>query len=114
MLQRLGCALAIAVLLASNAAAQVVRFETTAGEFAMVLNPTNNPLLQGNVDNLLDYVESERYHCAVLNRAVSGFVLQMGSFKVRTAEVPQTANGFLPIVTDAPVQGVPAATVGLS
>ena len=38
--------------------AQVVRFQTTVGNFDMVLNPTNNPVLQGHVDNMLEYVET--------------------------------------------------------
>ena len=45
----------------SAGAQSVVRFETTVGDFDMVLNPTNNPLLQGHVDNMLDYVEDGKY-----------------------------------------------------
>jgi len=81
----------------------------------MVLNPTNNPLLQDYVDNFLAYVNAERYHCAVINRAAEGFVMQTGGFKVRTPELPSTVNGFMPIATFDPVPGVPADTIaGLS
>ncbi len=62
--------------MASGAAAQVVRFETTMGDFDMVLNPTNNSKLQGHVDNMLEYIERETYTGTWINRADAGFVLQ--------------------------------------
>jgi cyclophilin family peptidyl-prolyl cis-trans isomerase len=112
MLRRLIYALSIGSLLATAASAQVVRFQTTVGEFDMVLNPTNNPLLQGYVDNFLAYVNAERYHCSVINRAAEGFVVQTGGFKVRDADLPTTINGFMPVTTFDPVPGVPASTIG--
>jgi peptidyl-prolyl cis-trans isomerase A (cyclophilin A) len=115
MLQRLCLAAFVGVLLATPASAQVVRFQTSLGDFDMVLNPTNNPLLQDYVDNFLAYVNAERYHCAVINRAAEGFVMQTGGFKIRTPEVPDTVAGFMPIQTFDPVPGVPASTIdGLS
>lgn len=70
------------------AKAQTVRFETSVGDFDMVLNPTNNPTLQPLVDNIIAYVGLGRYHYSAINRAVENnnddpsddFVLQMGGF----------------------------------
>lgn len=99
--------LALVGLLASVASAQTVRFQTSSGDFDMVLNPTGNPDLQGHVDNLLQYVTSGRYDNTVINRAVEEFVLQMGTFKTASADVPATVDGFVPIQAFAPVQGMP-------
>jgi cyclophilin family peptidyl-prolyl cis-trans isomerase len=114
MLRTLSRALVICTLLAPLASAQVVRFQTSVGDFDMVLNPTNNPVLQGYVDNFISYVDAKRYNCTVINRAVSGFVLQMGSFMPSTLRPPETVDGFRPIQTFAPVEGHPAAELGLS
>ena len=115
MLRRLIYALATGFLLTTAATAQVVRFQTTVGDFDMVLNPTNNPLLEDYVDNFLAYVNAERYHCSVINRAAEGFVMQTGGFKVRNTDLPSTVSGFMPVATFDPVPGVPAATIdGLS
>jgi cyclophilin family peptidyl-prolyl cis-trans isomerase len=114
MLRRSSCAAAFCFLMASIASAQVVRFETSAGDFDMVLNPTNNPLLQEHVDNLINYVESKRYNCTVINRADTGFVLQMGSFMPTTLRPPTTVDGFKNIATFDPIEGHPAAELGLS
>jgi peptidyl-prolyl cis-trans isomerase A (cyclophilin A) len=86
-----------------------VRFETNVGSFDMELNPTNNPLLQGNVDNLLQYVTSGRYDNTVINRAVPGFVVQMGVFQSPGAKPSATISGFVPIAGFPPVVGVPAS-----
>jgi cyclophilin family peptidyl-prolyl cis-trans isomerase len=92
-----------------------VRFETNAGNFDLMLNPTGNVLLQGYVDNFLQYVTSGRYDSTVINRADEGFLLQMGIFKVAGPDVPDTVSGFTPIEPFPPVMGVPAAEVpGLS
>lgn len=99
----------------SSALAQVVRFETSLGDFDMVLNPTNNPLLQEHVDNMLQYVEAERYRGSWINRAAQGFVLQMGSFFSHTKRPQLTIDSTRPVATFAPVQGEPAGTIsGLS
>jgi cyclophilin family peptidyl-prolyl cis-trans isomerase len=116
MLRRVVFLLAIAALLstASVVGAQVVRFQTTVGDFDLVLNPTSNPLLQEHVDNMLHYVLSGRYDNTVIHRAVDNFVLQMGVFETMTPAVPSHVSGFVPIETYAPIQGVPAVEVGLS
>jgi len=101
--------------LTSLASAQVVRFETSVGEFDMVLNPTDNPLLQGYVDNFVQYVDASRFNCVVINRADEGFVLQMGGFLSSTLRPGMTVDSFRPVQTFDPVDGVPAATIdGLS
>jgi hypothetical protein len=93
MLLRLALALAVYALFVGPAAAQtVVRFETTMGTFDMVLNPTNNPRLQGNVDNILAYVAADRYRGVWINRADTGFVLQMGGFYSHTKRPPRTVE----------------------
>jgi cyclophilin family peptidyl-prolyl cis-trans isomerase len=113
MASRIGIALAICVGIASPAASQVVRFETSIGEFDMVLNPTNNPLLQGHVDNMLLYVENGAYNSSWINRADEGFVLQMGGFYSHTLRPPLTIASTRPVNAFAPIQGEPMIT-GLS
>src|SRR4051812_11323486 len=119
MTSRLGIAVAVCLCLAGAATAQVVRFETTMGNFDMVLNPTNNPKLQGYVDNFLDYVQHDRYLGSWINRAQknddgSDFVLQMGGFFSHTKRPPLTVDSTRAVATVAPVKGVPAADNGFS
>jgi cyclophilin family peptidyl-prolyl cis-trans isomerase len=119
MTLRLGIAVAICLCMAGGAAAQVVRFETTMGDFDMVLNPTHNTQLQGYVDNFLQYVDSERYLGSWIDRAAkngdgSNFVLQMGGAFSNTKRPPLTAESTRPLATFNPVRGVPASTIGLS
>jgi cyclophilin family peptidyl-prolyl cis-trans isomerase len=91
------------------AAQQVVRFETTMGNFDMVLNPTNNPLLQNHVDNMLEYVKRETYTGTWINRAPKDFVLQMGGFYSQTL-APQFSIDQVRIIRGlAPIEGHPAA-----
>src|SRR6476620_8284285 len=117
--KRIGIALAICFCFTRLVAAQVVRFETTMGDFDMVLNPTHNTKLQGYVDNFLSYVNSDRYLGSWINRADknpdgSGFVLQMGGFFSNTKRPPLTTNSTRPVAAFAPVTGVPASTIGVS
>src|SRR4051812_2253286 len=90
--------------------AQVVRFETTVGDFDMVLNPTNNPVLQGHVDNMLEYVDHQRYLGSWINRADTGFVLQMGGFFSHTRRPPPTIDSIHGVQNFGTiVEGEPAA-----
>jgi cyclophilin family peptidyl-prolyl cis-trans isomerase len=114
MLRRLCLLFALAVLFDSPTAAQVVRFQTSVGDFDMVLNPTDNPLLQDYVDNFVHYVENNNYNSSWINRAPSGFVLQMGGFYSHTRRPPPTIDSTRPFATFAPVAGQPAAEIGLS
>ena len=106
---RLGIAVAICLCIAGGATAQVVRFETTMGNFDMVLNPTNNSKLQGHVDNMLDYIERESYKGSWINRADTGFVLQMGGFYSMTKRAPMTSESVRSVQSFTPVEGEPAA-----
>lgn len=97
----------------------VVRFETTVGDFDMVLNPTNNPVLTEYANNMLDYVTSNRYLGSWINRAATdqqgnGFVLQMGGFFSLTKRPPPTIDSIRGVTTFDPVAGHPAAENGLS
>jgi cyclophilin family peptidyl-prolyl cis-trans isomerase len=103
-----------AVAFSSSASGQVVRFDTTAGDFDMVLNPTNDPRLQGHVDNMLRYVEENRYNSTWINRAAEGFVLQMGGLYSHTRRPPLTIASTRPLATFDPVRGAPAEDLGLS
>jgi cyclophilin family peptidyl-prolyl cis-trans isomerase len=98
--------------------AQVVRFETSVGDFDMVLNPTNNPVLQGHVDNMLQYIENNAYGSSWINRADvnngQDFVLQMGGFYSHTKRPPRTIVSTRSVDSEDPVFGFPAAENGLS
>jgi cyclophilin family peptidyl-prolyl cis-trans isomerase len=112
MPSRLRLALVAALLAFSvspAAFAQVVRFETTVGSFDMVLNPTNNPVLQGHVDNMLEYVDNGNYRGSWINRAAEGFVLQMGGFFSHTKRVPLDISSTRPVASFGPIAGEPAA-----
>jgi peptidyl-prolyl cis-trans isomerase A (cyclophilin A) len=90
MLTRLALAAAVVLVGVSGASAQTVRtlrFSTNVGSFDMELNPTNDPNLQGLVNNLLAYVGTGAYDFSAINRAHENgpgtsddFVLQMGTF----------------------------------
>src|SRR5688572_18615924 len=105
MVFRIAIALGMCLLVGLPAAAQaVVRFETSIGSFDMVLNPTNNPLLQAHVDNMVRYVEDNRYNGSWINRANENFVLQMGGFFSHTKRPPLTIASTRPVASFAPVQ----------
>ena len=114
MLRRLCFAAAFSALLVSSAAAQVVRFQTSVGDFDMVLNPTDNPILEEYVDNFVRYVENNSYNSSWINRAPNGFVLQMGGFYTHTRRPPPTIDSTRPFATFDPVIGQPASEIGLS
>lgn len=113
MLARVSFATLMLCSLAASASAQVVRFETTVGSFDMVLNPTNNARLQGHVDNMLAYVKNNSYNSSWINRADTGFVLQMGGFHSHTKRPPMTIDSTRPVDSFTPIQGEPGIT-GLS
>jgi len=114
--------LAALAVVATPAAAQTVRFQTSVGAFDMLLNPTGNANLQPHVDNLLANVAAGVYHRSVVNRAVDDFVLQIGSFQTDTVEVGEIprfgfdpTNSFDPVIVDADNNGqVDFSTAGLT
>ncbi|HEX5471155.1 MAG TPA: peptidylprolyl isomerase [Lacipirellulaceae bacterium] len=114
MTSRIGITTAILLCAATAVCGQTVRFETTMGNFDMVLNPTSNSALQGYVDNFLHYVNTDRYLGSWINRADTGFVLQMGGFFSHTKRPPLTIDSTRPVAPYFPVAGVPADTLGLS
>ncbi len=109
MTSRFGTAVAVCLCLAVGASAEVVRFETTMGDFDMVLNPTDNPVLQGHVDNMLEYIRRETYNGTWINRAANGFVLQMGGFYSQTKRPQLTSDNVRNIRGLNPIEGEPAA-----
>lgn len=111
MTLRSGIAVAICLCMAGGAAAQqVVRFETTMGNFDMVLNPTNNSVLQNHVDNMLEYVNRETYTGTWINRAANGFVLQMGGFYSQTLLPQFSIDQVRNLRSFNPIQGHPAGS----
>jgi peptidyl-prolyl cis-trans isomerase A (cyclophilin A) len=111
MTLRPGIAVAICLCMAGGAAAQqVVRFETTMGNFDMVLNPTNNSVLQNHVDNMLEYVNRETYTGTWINRAANGFVLQMGGFYSQTLLPQFSIDQVRNLRSFNPIQGHPAGS----
>lgn len=120
MIHRLCLSFLLAVSMVVPVGAQtVVRFETTVGNFDMVLNPTNNSALTEYANNMLNYVTSNRYLGSWINRAATdqqgnGFVLQMGGFFSLTKRPPPTIDSIRGVNTLPPVAGHPAAETGLS
>ncbi len=114
----------------TESSAQIIRFRTNVGSFDMHLNPTGNANLQPLVDNMLAYVESDRYMNAAINRAADNvaadptddFVLQMGGFlanklsDVTANDLSQTpVRAFDDVTIDADNDGQPDFnTAGLS
>jgi cyclophilin family peptidyl-prolyl cis-trans isomerase len=93
----------------------VVRFETTIGNFDMVLNPRNEARLQGHVENMLQYVNNNSYNGSWINRADTGFVLQMGGFFAQTKRPGLNIAQTRSVDSFTPVLGEPASTfTGLS
>src|SRR5262249_49364327 len=103
--------LALIALFCVSASAQVVRFETSVGDFDVVLNPTHNTALQGNVDNFLHYIDNDSYRSSWINRAAQNngqnFVLQMGGFYSNTKRPPLTIDSTRSIFAAPPVTGAP-------
>jgi len=115
MTSRIVLTLVVCSGLVSSAAAQVVRFETTQGDFDMVLNPMHLDVLQGHVDNMLQYIEDNKYLGSWINRADTGFVLQMGGFFSHTKRPPTSQEGIHGVQQfNTVVEGEPAMETGLS
>jgi len=101
-----GVALTFLLSLAAASEAQIVRFETTMGNIDMELNPNKDARLQSYVDNILNYVNDNRYLGSWINRAPADFVLQMGGLFSNTKRPPLTVNDTRGVVAFAPVRGV--------
>ncbi|NOY43736.1 MAG: PEP-CTERM sorting domain-containing protein [Planctomycetes bacterium] len=103
MLSRFSSAVFLSLFVVSAVAGQTVRFDTNVGTFDLELNPTGNADLQPLVDNMLAYVNDGRYDQTVINRAATGFVMQMGGFKAETLVIPSSFSNFNPVEKFAPV-----------
>src|SRR6185295_8173817 len=64
-------------------------------------------VLQGQVDNMLQYVNENRYEASWINRAPTGFVLQMGGFYSNTVRPSPTIDSVRSVFTFPPTQGHP-------
>lgn len=75
---RLTSALVIAIAVSSlSANATTVQFQTSLGDFEVILFDEGTPL---TVANFLDYVEAGAYTDSVIHRSVSEFVVQGGGY----------------------------------
>lgn len=61
------------------AQATTVQFETSLGNFNVVLFDNDTPI---TTTNFLEYVESERYHDTIIHRIEPGAVVQGGGFRI--------------------------------
>lgn len=69
----------------STTNAQVVRFETSMGDFDVQLFPDAAP---NTVDNFMNYVSSNRYDDTIVHRVVSEFVIQGGGYNSTMEGIP--------------------------
>ena len=93
------CALTLVLGLAASsfAAMPQVRFETTAGDFVVELNPGKAP---ETVKNFLFYAKSGFYDGTIFHRVINGFMIQGGGFDEKMNQKPtrkpvanEAANG---------------------
>lgn len=69
--------LAAFVIISQNSYATTVQFQTSHGDFEVVLFDQEVPL---TVENFLGYVESGAYENSIVHRSIPGFVIQGGGF----------------------------------
>ena len=91
----------VALLLPIGGFAQTapkVKFQTSAGDFIVELNPGKAPK---SVENFLQYVNDKHYSGTVFHRVMDGFMIQGGGFtadmaqKATRAPIPLEANNGL-------------------
>jgi len=69
-----------ALLLPAGAMAQAapkVKFQTSAGDFVIALNPDKAPK---SVENFVQYVNDKHYSGTIFHRVMDGFMIQAGGF----------------------------------
>ena len=97
-------------LLANSAAATIVQFQTTMGDFQVNLYDKTTP---ETVKNFLAYVNSGAYNNTVITRAVPNFVVQGGGYKYDTKfpliDVPANAP-----ITNEPVYSNKRGTIAMA
>ena len=69
--------------LASTAAAQTVRLQTSAGDIDIVLAPDKAPV---SVANFLAYVKAGHYDGVIFHRVINGFMIQTGGYSANLKE----------------------------
>ncbi len=95
----LACCTALLVPVAVFAqSAPKVKFQTSAGDFVVELNPSKAPK---SVENFLQYVNEKHYNGTIFHRVMDGFMIQGGGFtadmaqKATRAPIPLEANNGL-------------------
>ena len=63
-----------------------VKFQTSAGDFVVELNPNKAPK---SVENFIQYVNEKHYNGTIFHRVMDGFMIQGGGF---TADMAQKAT----------------------
>ena len=75
-----------------------VKFQTSAGDFVVELNPAKAPK---SVETFVQYVNDKHYNGTIFHRVISGFMIQGGGFtsdmnqKATRAPIPLEANNGL-------------------
>lgn len=108
--------LALALVVATSldaqiASATVVRFTTVLGSYDVRLFPALMPV---TVNNMLSYVNADRYNGTFVHRSVPGFVIQGGGFAYNQATNTAPSIQLYPDIDDEPGGGVagPSNVVG--
>ncbi|WP_428306788.1 peptidylprolyl isomerase [Lacipirellula sp.] len=97
------CVLASSLACAWRAEATVIRFTTSLGSYNVRLFPTLMPV---TVDNMLDYVNADRYNGTFVHRSVPGFVIQGGGFAYNATTNSAPPIQLYPAINDEPGGGV--------
>ena len=94
-----------------TASATVVRFTTVLGSYNVRLFPALMPV---TVNNMLSYVNADRYNGTFVHRSVPGFVIQGGGFAYNQATNTAPSIPLYPAIDDEPGGGVagPSNVVG--
>jgi cyclophilin family peptidyl-prolyl cis-trans isomerase len=83
LIASLAIALAPTAVLAD--AAPQVKFQTSAGDFVVELNPEKAPK---TVDNFLQYVKAKHYDGTIFHRVINNFMVQGGGYTTSMSEKP--------------------------
>ena len=89
--RRAACALLVCTAAAGSgwaADAPRVKFETSAGDFVVELNPDKAPK---TVDNFLQYVRDKHYDGTIFHRVIDNFMVQGGGFVADMQQKPVRA-----------------------
>lgn len=95
------CTILLGVLMAANARATIVEFQTSLGNFQVNLYDNNTP---ETVANFLNYVNNGAFTDTVIHRSVPGFIVQGGGFTYSSAD---PANQLISIPSNPAVVNEP-------